>query len=942
MSAEIIKYAFIAGELSPAFYGRTDLTNYDLAMAETRNWFVDYRGGLSTRPGTEFCDFIKHEDLETKFFDFIFSDDPGNVYGLLFGHNYVRFIQDGAYVLTAGQAVSAVTTADPGVFTSAGHGMTNGTWIKLSDMGPMGVLNGRSFEVANATTDTFTLIDPFMGNDVDTSALSAYTSGGSYDIIYELETPYASTDLADLSSFQARDLVRLTHPEFSIHNLKRIDHDDWTLEEEVIGNANPVPVVTSAVASGAGTAAVGYAVAAVMADGSEGRASIITPLSSIVNFTSTAGSVTVTWNPVAGAVSYVVYRTRVLATGTISRGDQLGYLGTTKATSFTDSNIIPDFTKAPYEHYDPFAQGAIEDAAVSNAGSGYSYSANITATGAGGTGSGFQAIAVANSAGALTNVIILNRGKGYVNPVAFSLSGGGGTGGAVTGTAGPLDGTFPSIASLFQQRQLYAASLQQPLTLWGSQIKRFSNFDASSLVLDNDSYEHEVDSAKVTPIRHMFSMRGGLLALSTTGVWLLTGSNGGAVTPTNALADPQSYGGVDRIRPLQIGPDLLYVEARGYAVRLLSYNDFSKVYSGEDQSILANHLFTPDHYLTRWVYAENPSKIVWGIRSDGSLISFTIVKEQKVFAWTTGSTRGQFKDILVLPEAFFDRVYFTVRRFINGKWHKYLERMAYRNFKNVEDAWGLDCALKTEPTYINATLQFSPFYTEGDKTYTDAVAGSSVFTGTAGHWIRAAGGIFIVDTVDSGTEAKLRVMATPTNAIPDDPQNRFFPVDANTWNMGAKNTTFSGLWHLEGEPVKCLGDGSVFPPLTVVNGSVTLPDGVSKAIVGIGYDCIAKTLPPTVPDLPIESKRKRIVGIGVRMHESRGLEMGRSLNELYEVKERTNEPYGSPTALQTKIKYQVLSTDWEEDVQTYFVQRNPLPITLLGLVPDLEVGDDTD
>lgn len=938
MSAELIKYAFIAGELSPAFFGRTDLTKYDLAMAEMRNWFVDYRGGMSTRPGTEFCDFIKHEDLDTKFFDFVFSDDPGNVYVVLFGHNYVRFIQDGAYVLTAGQAISAVTNADPGVFTSNAHGLSNGDWIKMSTLGGMSVLNGRSFEIDNVTTNTFTLIDPFSTDPVDTSALSAYSGGGTYDVVYELTTPYASTDLDQLSCAQFRDLLRLTHPEFPIYNLTRLDHDDWTLALESIGNNNPVPTISSVVASGAGTAAVGYAVAAVMPDGSEGRASLVYPVSAIVNFTSVAGSVTVNWAAIPGAVSYVVYRTRVIANGQISVGDQLGYLGTTKATTFVDSNIIPDFTKAPYEHYNPFAQGAIEECEISVPGSGYSYYANITASGSGGSGSGFQAIAIANASGALTNVVIRNRGQGYINPVTFTIAGTG----EATGTAGPITGTFPSISSLFQQRQLYGASLEQPLTIWGSQIKRYSNFDASSLVLDNDSYEHEIDAPKVTPLRHMFSMRGGLLVLSTTGVWLLTGSNGGPVTPTNALADPQTYGGVSLVRPLQIGPDLLYIESKGYAVRLLSYNDFSKVYSGVDQSILANHLFTPDHYLVRWAFAENPHRVVWGVRSDGSLISFTIVKEQEVFAWTTGTTRGQFKDVVTVPEALFDRTYFTVRRYVNGRWHKYLERMAYRNFKNVEDAWCVDAGLKSEPAPASTTLQLSPLYTEGDYTFTDAVAGASVFTGTEDDYVRGANGIFVVDTVDSGTEAKLRVLTLPDNAIIDDPEGRYYPLESGEWSIGVKSSTFGGLWHLEGEEVKALGDGSVFPPQTVVNGSITLPDPVSKVIIGMAYECVAKTLPPTVQDLPIESKRKRIVGLGVRLHESRGLEIGRTLDELYELKERINEPYGTATLLQNGIRYQILATDWDEDAQSYLVQRNPLPITILGLIPDLEVGDDTD
>ena len=66
MSSDVVKYAFIAGELSPTLYGRSDLTKFDLGMAEAHNFFVDYRGGLSSRPGFQHCELVKEDTLETR------------------------------------------------------------------------------------------------------------------------------------------------------------------------------------------------------------------------------------------------------------------------------------------------------------------------------------------------------------------------------------------------------------------------------------------------------------------------------------------------------------------------------------------------------------------------------------------------------------------------------------------------------------------------------------------------------------------------------------------------------------------------------------------------------------------------------------------------------------------------------------------------------------
>ena len=54
MSQPIILPSFAAGELAPSMYGRVDLAKYHVGAALLRNYFVDYRGGASSRTGTQF------------------------------------------------------------------------------------------------------------------------------------------------------------------------------------------------------------------------------------------------------------------------------------------------------------------------------------------------------------------------------------------------------------------------------------------------------------------------------------------------------------------------------------------------------------------------------------------------------------------------------------------------------------------------------------------------------------------------------------------------------------------------------------------------------------------------------------------------------------------------------------------------------------------------
>ena len=127
-----------------------------------------------------------------------------------------------------------------------------------------------------------------------------------------------------------------------------------------------------------------------------------------------------------------------------------------------------------------------------------------------------------------------------------------------------------------------------------------------------------------------------------------------------------------------------------------------------------------------------------------------------------------------------------------------------------------------------------------------------------------------------------------------------------------------------------------------MNGSVTLPEPATRAIIGLPYRCRGKTLPVIIPDNGTEAKRKRVTALALRLDKSRGLKVGYALDRLVEIRERTNEPMGQPTKLINGIKYVSVASHWESDSQSYFVVDDPLPVTLLSLVLDMEVGDDPD
>ena len=77
----------------------------------------------------------------------------------------------------AALSITGITAANPAVVTSAGHGLSNGQIVMLRKIGGMVELNNKFWKVNSVTTDTFEL-QTLQATNVDSSAFTAYTSGG--------------------------------------------------------------------------------------------------------------------------------------------------------------------------------------------------------------------------------------------------------------------------------------------------------------------------------------------------------------------------------------------------------------------------------------------------------------------------------------------------------------------------------------------------------------------------------------------------------------------------------------------------------------------------------------------------------------------------------------------------------------------------------------------
>jgi hypothetical protein len=488
----------------------------------------------------------------------------------------------------------------------------------------------------------------------------------------------------------------------------------------------------------------------------------------------------------------------------------------------------------------------------------------------------------------------------------------------------------PATGTYHQQRVVAAGTNNQPQTLFATRTGLFHNLSVSHIPQDDDAFTRTLASRQVNRIRHLISLED-LLAFTTSTVWLIAGSELKALTPSSFEATPKVEYGVGQLPPIVTGPTVLFVQDPGARVRDLVSSNVG--YTGTDRSVLSQHLF--DGYsIVDWCYAPSPDSVVWAVRSDGALLSFTYVLEQEVWAWAHHDSHAdEFLGAASIPMvcgitgATFDAVYVTTKRRINGVVQRFMERFRSRFFTDVRDAFFVDCGLSLDdPIVITAATQADPV---------------EITTATS-HGFSNGDPVDIADIVGMTEINNHRYIARNVTATTFTLEDEYAATDIDGTGFVAYISggtarkafaTMSGLDHLEGEEVVGLANGDVFGA-TVTSGSVTLPKSASRVHVGL----------PIVADLetlghPHHGFEHLVTEVTLVVYQSRGGFVGPDVAHLREAKWRTSEGYNESTQLRTGEINIVITQSWNREGRVFVRQVDPLPLTVSAIISRLRESD---
>lgn len=161
-------------------------------------------------------------------------------------------------------------------------------------------------------------------------------------------------------------------------------------------------------------------------------------------------------------------------------------------------------------------------------------------------------------------------------------------------------------------------------------------------------------------------------------------------------------------------------------------------------------------------------------------------------------------------------------------------------------------------------------------------------------------------------------------------------LDFHVTYNGAPTSTISGLAHLNGRTdVYALADGLVQGPFTVSAGSITLTTPASKVCAGLRYTGQLEVLDLATGAAEVRPLTKSVDKVFFEVHQSGGgFQVGETLAaQLVTAPSIVADANGFQTGLVEVLP----KTTWNRDGRACIQQLNPLPLTVLSVIREVEM-----
>ena len=896
--------------------GRTDFAKYFNGATNIENFVVMPHGPITRRPGTYFVSEIKTSANKTRLIPFTFSTEQ--TYILEFGNQYIRFFKDDGQIVEGNKTITGITAANPAVVTSSSHGYNNGDFVTISSVVGMTEVNGKTFKVADKTTNTFELQD-VDGTDINSSGYTAYSSAGVANRIYQITTNYTTAQLFDLKFAQSADVMYICHPSHEASKLSRTGHTSWTLSEVDFAETGPymdtntTATTLTPASSGTGTS-VNITASAIVGINS-GTGFQTTDVGRILKFNSGEAVITGRTNTTVVVCTITKAFANTDATAAFNLGSfsdttghpsvvtffeqRLVFAGTSdqpqtmffsksgdyeNMTAGTDADDAMIYTIASNQVNAIKAMKATRTLIVMTTGGEYAVSAgtasaitptNISIIKQSNYGSaGVDALSIGNA------TIFLQRAKRKMRELAYNFDTDGYVAPDLTILAEHI--TDSGITQMDYQQEPYSI-------VWGARTDGIlTGLTYNRLESVVAWHRHILGGKSDTTkniIQQSISFTSNTTVVNTTNNTITLSSHGlSTADPVYYYAGSNAIGGLNN--------STLY-----YAIATDSNTiKLATTASNATAGTAISFTSAPSSDTTQYIYQ--------GVNISSNFIysaSHGFVTGDIFYYDNTGTAIGGLSE--------------------NTKY--YIEKIDNNQFKLYSD--------KTLDTVVSLTSAHTSEQTDNILTHAK-VESVAVIDGDADEdqvWV-------IVQRWINGAIRRYVEYFTPFDFNKD--VTAFHYLDSGLSYVGEETSSLTGLDHLEGEVVDVIGEGSTQTSKTVSGGAISIDNATEQAKVGLLYTSDLQTMRLDEGYTETtQTKTKRIYDLSVRFQDTVGAKVGPDAANLTSIDFRASgSPMNLPIPLFTGDKSVEFDTGYGTEGLVYVQQPQALPMTILGIYPRLE------
>lgn len=481
---------------------------------------------------------------------------------------------------------------------------------------------------------------------------------------------------------------------------------------------------------------------------------------------------------------------------------------------------------------------------------------------------------------------------------------------------------YPRGIAFMEQRLILFGSSMMPSTVWGSAVGEYTNF----LIGANDAEAWQFTIASGDNEDLLWAQGKQVLFFgSRQGEHILTG-HGGGITPTSVYTAKQTPYGSEEVSGILVDDAVIFVQSGGRIVREYFYQNEQQSYRSPEITFFSDQVFDSGGVI-QTALQRNPETIVWFVTSDGRLVGVTYDRNFEIVGFHQHTTDGQYESVAVINDGKEDRVYCSVRRYINDAWVRHIELFdtrevteeklaVYSHSATIVDHGGaldIEGITQANPAVVTST---SHGLSNGERVFIDGVGGMT--------------------EVNRVVYAVANAGANTFQLRDETDQADIDSIEFGEYTSGGTLTkvqrTITGLGYLEGKDVVVLADGSPVPPIEVFNGEIELESYHNKIVLGLPYSSQCRLMRIGAGEL------KRVHRLFVRFLGTIGARIGPDSERMRDIVWRQpGENIFDPPQPFSGDKEENFPGNYDRDGYVWIDSDTPTPITVLSVTAEMAV-----